>query len=405
LNLGVLRGRILEEQMTQNSKIKIAVIGVGVMGSLHARDIEDLENTQLAAICDINSAQADKYAQMYGVPAFYDYKKMLAEVKLDAVLIATPHYDHPPTTNQAFARGIHVLTEKPIAVHAKHAKQMIAAYEEALTKHPNLVFAAMFQQRTYGYWLKIKSMIDEGELGKLVRATWIITDWFRTQSYYDNGGWRATWKGEGGGVLLNQCPHNLDIFQWFVGMPKRVAGFATIGKYHNIEVEDEVTAYLEYENGMVGHLITSTAESPGTNRLEIIGENGKLIFEDNELTFNRNHHSMFEHIQTSIDGFTPVENSMDKVPYQHHGQPGHKLIIENFANAILNGEALFAPAVEGINSLTLGNAIMLSSFQGHPVELPMDTDAYAAKLQQLIENSRFEKVVIERDVNDMGSSF
>ena len=391
--------------MTQNSKIKIAVIGVGVMGSLHARDIEDLENTQLAAICDINSAQADKYAQMYGVPAFYDYKKMLAEVKLDAVLIATPHYDHPPTTNQAFARGIHVLTEKPIAVHAKHAKQMIAAYEEALTKHPNLVFAAMFQQRTYGYWLKIKSMIDEGELGKLVRATWIITDWFRTQSYYDNGGWRATWKGEGGGVLLNQCPHNLDIFQWFVGMPKRVAGFATIGKYHNIEVEDEVTAYLEYENGMVGHLITSTAESPGTNRLEIIGENGKLIFEDNELTFNRNHHSMFEHIQTSIDGFTPVENSMDKVPYQHHGQPGHKLIIENFANAILNGEALFAPAVEGINSLTLGNAIMLSSFQGHPVELPMDTDAYAAKLQQLIENSRFEKVVIERDVNDMGSSF
>jgi len=375
------------------------------MGSLHARDIDDLENTELVAICDTNSAWADKYTQRYSVPAFSDYKRMLAKVDLDAVLIATPHYDHPPIASQAFARGIHVLTEKPIAVHAKPAQEMLAAYEEALKKHPNLVFAAMFQQRTYGYWLKIKSLIDEGEIGKLVRATWIITDWYRTQSYYDNGGWRATWKGEGGGVLLNQCPHNLDIFQWFVGMPKRVAGFATIGKYHNIEVEDEVTAYLEYENGMVGHLITSTAESPGTNRLEIIGENGKLIFEDNELTFNRNHHSMFEHIQTSIDGFTPVENSMDKVPYQHHGQPGHKLIIENFANAILNGEALFAPAVEGINSLTLGNAIMLSSFQGHPVELPMDTDAYAAKLQQLIENSRFEKVVIERDVNDMGSSF
>ena len=387
------------------TQIKIAVVGVGVMGSQHARDINALENTTLAAICDINQAKADKYATLYDVPLFYDYKAMLENANLDAVVIATPHDSHPPIAMAAFQRGIHVLTEKPIAVHVQAAQEMIAAYEQALATHPNLIFAAMFQQRTYGFWLKIKSLIEEGELGRLMRTTWIITDWFRTQSYYDNGGWRATWKGEGGGVLLNQCPHNIDLYQWFVGMPQRVTGFAAIGKYHNIEVEDEVTAYLEYENGMIGHLITSTAESPGTNRLEIVGEKGKLTFENNELIFYRNRESSFDYIKTSISGYEPVENWKIEVPYKHHGQPGHKLIIENFANTILGDEALIAPAVEGINSITLGNEIMLSSFTGQTIEMPMDGEAYAAKLQELIANSRFEKVVVERDVDDVGSSF
>ncbi|MBE2221494.1 MAG: Gfo/Idh/MocA family oxidoreductase, partial [Anaerolineae bacterium] len=363
--------------MMTNSKIKLALIGVGAMGHYHAIDIDALENTELAAICDSDRAKADKYAEMYGVPAFYDTTKMFDEAKLDAVLIAVPHYDHPLIAMEAFKRDIHVLTEKPIAVHVQAAQEMIAAYEKALEKYPNLLFAAMFQQRTYGFWKKIKSLIDEGELGKLIRTTWIITDWFRTQSYYDNGGWRATWKGEGGGVLLNQCPHNIDLFQWLVGMPKRVTGFASIGKYHNIEVEDEVTGYFEYENGMIGHLITSTAESPGTNRLEIVGEKGKLIFENGELTFYRNRMSSIEYIKTAVSGHKRVENWKIDIPYEHHGQPGHKLIIENFANALLNDEVLVAPAVEGINSLTLGNAIMLSSFQGKPVELPMDAVAYA----------------------------
>jgi predicted dehydrogenase len=343
--------------MTQTTKIKIAVIGVGVMGSMHAEEIYQLANTELAAICDIDKVRADRFAGKYQVPAYYDHHELLAKADLDAVLIATPHYDHPQIAIDAFERGIHVLTEKPIAVHVKAAEGMIVAHKKSQEKFPDLVFGVMFQQRTYGFWKKVKSLIDDGELGRLVRATWIITDWFRTQSYYDDGGWRATWKGEGGGVLLNQCPHNLDLYQWFVGMPVRVAGFASIGKYHNIEVEDEVTGYLEYENGMVGHILTSTAESPGTNRLEIIGENG------------------------------------------------HRLVTENFANAILQGEKLIAPAEEGINSLTLGNAIMLSSFLGHPIDLPLDAEAYAAKLQELIENSRFQKTVREREITDFSSSF
>jgi predicted dehydrogenase len=392
--------------LTQNnSKIKIAVIGVGVMGSQHVKDIHELTNTELAAICDIDRTRADLYAQQYAVPAFYDHREMFEKIELDAVLIATPHYDHPPISMHAFQRGIHVLTEKPIAVQVKAAKEMIAAYQQARLKFPDLVFAAMFQQRTYGFWKKIKSLIDEGELGRLMRTTWIITDWFRTQSYYDNGGWRATWKGEGGGVLLNQCPHNLDLYQWFVGMPKRVAGFASIGKYHNIEVEDEVTGYLEYENGMIGHIITSTAESPGTNRLEIMAEKGKLVFEKGKLIFYRNRYSTIKQIDESDSGYERVENWVVDVPYQHHGGPGHCMVIENFANAILHGEELIAPAVEGIHSLSLGNAIMLSSFLGQPVEMPFDDHTYAAKLEDLIENSRFEKTVREAEITDFSKSF
>jgi len=395
----------MEQIMTGQSKIKIAVIGVGVMGNQHARDIHELGSTELAAVCDVDPNKVQKYGDMYGVPTYKDHAEMLEVEDLDAVLIATPHYDHPPIAIDAFERGIHVLTEKPIAVHIQAAQEMIDAYQNTRKLYSNLVFAAMFQQRTYGFWRKIKSLIDEGELGRLVRTTWIITDWFRTQSYYDNGGWRATWKGEGGGVLLNQCPHNLDLYQWFVGMPVKVTGFAAIGKYHNIDVEDEVTAYLEYGNGMIGHLLTSTAESPGTNRLEIVGEKGKLVFEDQRLTFHRNRYSMFDQIRESTSGYEPVENWVIEVPYEHHGQPGHKLVIDNFANAIINGDELIAPAVEGIYSLTLGNAIMLSSFQHRPIDIPFDAGTYATKLQDLIQNSRFQKVLHERDVTDVDSSF
>lgn len=386
-------------------KIRIAIVGAGVMGNFHARDVLALDNTELVAICDVDQAKADKCAQNCNVAVFYDHKEMLAKTKLDAVLIATPHYSHPSLSIEAFQHGLHVLTEKPIAVHTQAAEEMITAYEDARKTHPNLVFAAMFQQRTYGYWKKIKELVDERELGRLVRATWIITDWFRTQCYYDNGGWRATWKGEGGGVLLNQCPHNLDLYQWFVGMPKRVVGFVGIGKYHKIEVEDEVTAYLEYKNGMIGHLIISTAESPGTNRLEIVGEKGKIVFEGRRLTFHRNRYSMFEQIKISKGGFEQVENWKIKVPYKHHGQAGHKMIIDNFANAILYKEELIAPAKEGINSLALGNAIMMSSFVGHPIDLPMDGEAYANKLEDLVKDSLFEKDIHEQDMEDFGNSF
>jgi len=368
-----------------SKKVRIAVIGAGIMGKAHIRDVTTLENTELAAVCDINHAVADACAAEMGVPAYYDFRDLLEREKLDAVLISTPHYDHTPISIAALQKGIHVLVEKPIAVHVKDALKMIAAYEQAKQSTPNLVFAAMFMQRTYGHWRKIKALIDGGELGRLVRTTWLITDWFRTQSYYNNGGWRATWRGEGGGVLLNQSPHNIDLYQWFVGMPKRITGFAALGKYHRIEVEDEVTAYFEHENGMIGHFITSTAESPGTNRLEIVGENGKLVYEDGRLTFFRNQHSMFEQIEQAAGGFDKVEFVQEDVPFEPLTGPGHRTVIENFANAILHSEKLIAPAAEGMNSVMLANTIMMSSFEGRAIDLPLDADAYAQKLQSLIE--------------------
>ena len=323
-------------------KVKLAVIGLGVMGSSHVRDIQTMENAELAAVCDINKELADQFAAEYHVPAYYSHTDVLEKAGVDGIIIATPHYFHTTIMIDAMARGIHTLSEKPIGVTTKDAKKMIAAYEAAKAKDPKIVFAIMFQQRTHGYWRKIKEMIDGGELGKLARATWIITDWFRTQAYYDNGGWRATWSGEGGGVLLNQCPHNLDLYTWFVGTPKKVTGFAHIGKYHNIEVEDEVTGYFEYENGMVGHFLTTTAESPGTNRLEIVGEKGKLVFEAGKLTFTKNAESMFDFINTCPKMFAKVENEVIDVEYPESDHRAHRLVLINYCDAILNpGTTLF----------------------------------------------------------------
>ncbi len=387
--------------MNTQQCMKLAVIGLGVMGQQHLKNIHNLENVELTAVCDINQSVANELATQYDVKAYYDSQSLFQQAELDGIIIATPHYDHTPLTIQAFQKGIHVLVEKPISVHAKDAAKMIDAYEEAKVQYPKLIFAAMFMQRTYGYWQKIKSMIDEGELGKLVRATWIITNWFRPQIYYDNGGWRATWQGEGGGVLLNQCPHNLDLYQWFVGMPSRVTGFASIGKYHNIEVEDEVTAYFEYDNGMVGHFITTTAESPGTNRLEIVGGHGKLVFENEKLSFYKNDMSMLQKIETATGMFEKTEHEVLEIPYEHHGEPGHKIVIENFVNAVSEDEELIAPATEGINSVMLGNAILLSSFLKKTVDVPIDRDVYEEKLQELIANSEFQKTERKIDAGDV----
>lgn len=391
-----------------DKKVRIGVIGIGNMGAAHIRDVAALENTELAAICDIIPERAQVPAEHFNVPAYTDYKDMLANTPLDAVLIATPHYDHTPISIECLGQGIHVLVEKPIAVHVNDALAMIDAYKKAREKNPRIIYAIMFMQRTYGAYKKIKELIVKGELGKIVRTSWIITDWYRTQHYYDSGGWRATWKGEGGGVLLNQCPHNLDLYQWLVGMPARVTGFAAIGKYHNIEVEDEVTAVFQHADGMVGQFITTTAESPGTNRLEIVGEMGKLVLENGVINFYRNEVSMLEFLKTSPYSFNKVPGQEEVVPYEHHGQPGHALLTENFANAILYGEdkyPLIARAPEGLNSLTLSNAIMYSSHTGLPVDLPMDGDGYESWLRELIAGSRFNKVVHQMKVEDLGKSY
>lgn len=385
--------------------IRLAVIGVGAMGSQHVKDIQSMSGVQLSAICDLIPERMDAITSSSTTKSFTNYQEMLNLMELDGVLISTPHYQHTPIAVDCFQKGIHVLTEKPIAAHLSDGKIMVRAYKEALKHHSNLKFAIMFQQRTYGYWKKIRSMIDNGELGKLIRATWIITNWFRNQSYYDNGDWRATWKGEGGGVLINQCPHNLDLFQWFFGMPEKVTGLAAIGKYHDIEVEDEATAIFEYQNGMIGHFITSTGESPGTNRLEIIGEKGKLVFENNLLKFWKNKVSMLEHIRTSTDPYAFAESVEMEISYEHHGLPGHKIIIENFVNAIRGNEELIVQGGEGLNQLHLSNSILLSSLLNKKIHLPMNSELFKRKLEEKIRTSTVKKETGMSKIPDISKSF
>jgi predicted dehydrogenase len=378
--------------MEKNAKIRLLAIGLGNMGNVHVKNCAGSANIELAGICDNSQDLIDRSLAIAGtIPVFTDFRKAMDELKPDAVLVATPHYSHPELAIEAFKRGIHVLVEKPIGVHAKDARRMVTAWQEAKKKKNDLVFAAMFQQRTLGHWRKVKSLIDDGELGKLVRATWIITDWFRTQTYYDSGDWRATWSGEGGGVLLNQCPHNLDLYRWFFGLPSRVHGHCAIGKYHDIEVEDEVTAFFEYDNGMVGHFITSTGEAPGTNRLEIVGEHGKLVYENGELLFQRNRTSMLVHLRESKETFARPESWDIKIPFEPSPEAGHRIVLENFAAAIQSGTPLIAPASDGIDAVMLGNAILYSSLEKKPVDMPMDEEAYALKLADLAKGSRYTK--------------
>jgi predicted dehydrogenase len=384
-------------------EVRIGVIGLGGMGIHHIGSIEKSDGIRLVAVCDPRKEVADEQAEKNGVDAFYDLNEMIGKAELDAVLIATPHYYHTPLAISALEAGLHVLTEKPVAVHKADVEKMIAAHE----KHPELKFAAMFQMRTQGVWRKLKKLIDDGELGKIKRVNWIITNWYRTQTYYNAGGWRATWKGEGGGVLLNQCPHQLDLFQWLFGMPSKIRANCALGKYHNIEVEDDVTAFCEYPEGYTGVFITSTGEAPGTNRLEIACDRGRVVVENNStIKFDRTEVPVQEHINTCDNTFeTPAIWNIEVPPEKEDGDSPHQRIIANFADSILNGVDLVAPAADGLNSIELSNSMLYSSLKNQDVELPLDSSKFEELLKELIANSTFEKPEETKVKGDMNASF
>jgi predicted dehydrogenase len=370
-------------------KVRLAVIGVGNIGNLHLMNIQQLDKVELAAVCDIKPERAKAASETWSCPAYMDSQRLLNDRVCDAVLIATPHYDHTTIGIAALEAGYHVLVEKPISVHKADCERLIAAH-----KDKDLVFAAMFNQRTDPHYKKIKKLVADGDLGRFLRISWIITDWFRTDTYYASGGWRATWAGEGGGVLLNQCPHNLDLLQWICG----------IGKRHDIEVEDEVTAYLGYPDDCTGIFVTSTGEAPGTNRFEIAGDRGKLVFEDGTLTFVRNQIPATEFLRTSKASFAKPDVEIVTIPIEGTGGQ-HAEILENFADAILEGKELIAPAEEGIHSVELGNAMLYSSLIGQTVKVPLDGAAFERELKKLIKSSTYEKPDVVEAEADIGKSF
>jgi predicted dehydrogenase len=379
--------------------IRLGVIGLGNMGMSHAQCIRagQIPGVRLAAVCDEAPV---RLAFDSSTKSFADFRALIRSGEVDAVLIATPHFSHTVIGIDALRHGLHVLVEKPISVHKTDCEKLIAAHRGGQ------VFAAMFNQRTDPFYQKIRSLIQGGELGEIRRINWIITNWFRTFAYYGSGGWRATWAGEGGGVLLNQCPHNLDLLQWLFGMPASVRAFCRFGQYHDIEVEDDVTAYLQFKNGATGVFVTTTGEAPGTNRLEIAGERGKLVCENDRLSFTRNEVEMSAFSRTSAFAFTAPPTWDVTIPVYGHGEQ-HIGILKNFAAAILDGAPLIAPAEEGIHSVELANAMLYSTFTGKTVDLPLDGKAYDRHLKKLIASSKFKKKAPARrpSADDFAKSF
>lgn len=379
-------------------EVRVGIIGVGGMGTEHARYLRsgEVKRCRLTAVCDVVPERLAPFQDE--LKTFPDSAALIRSGEVDAVLIATPHYDHTSIGIDALEQGLHVLTEKPISAHKADAQRLLAAHTDKTR-----VFAAMFQMRAMPIYRKMRKLVQEGELGEIRRVNWIITTWFRTEAYYASGGWRATWKGEGGGVLLNQCPHTLDLFQWIVGMPVRLRAWCNFGKYHHIEVEDEANAYLEYANGATGLFSTSTAEAPGTNRFEIAGDRGKLVCENNKLVFTRNEVDALEYSRTTDLRFEAPEVWNIDVPFSS-GVTSHVHLTQNFVNAILDGEPLMAPAEEGLASVELANAMLYSTFEGREVSLPLDAAAYEAQLKERIAQSQFVKGAVKEGSLDLAGS-
>lgn len=389
-------------------KLKLGIIGVGNMGGAHIENYLEgkMKEIEITCVADIDEKRlAAALKKLPDAAAFSTAQELMKSGRCEAVLIATPHYSHPTLAIEALNNGLHVMSEKPAGVYTKQVRELIAVSEKS-----DKTYALMLNQRTNCVYRKLKKLVSSGVYGEIRRVSWIITDWFRTQQYYNSGGWRATWSGEGGGVILNQCPHQLDLWQWICGMPVKIRAFCHEGKWHDIEVEDDVTIYAEYPNKATGTFITTTGDCPGTNRLEITLDRAKLICENDPRTdkFTLSAYelegSTQKFIKTSDKGFAKLpgkwrEVETDGLNEQHPG------VLNAFAAHILRGEPLIAEGAEGINGLIISNAAFLSSWLDKTIEIPFDEDLYLELLNGKIKNSRLKKTVCESVEEDMSSTY
>lgn len=377
-------------------EVRFGVIGTGGMGSGHCGMIPAIPETRLTAICDVDPEVRAAISAKYEVPAFATHSELLDSGLVDAVVIATPHYFHPPIAIEAFGKGIHVMSEKPLAVTVSSADAIIAA-----AKKSGLKFGVMYQMRSEPQNQAAKRIVESGQLGEIYRTS-LVMAWYRSQAYYNSGGWRATWAGEGGGVLINQAPHYLDLFSWLGGLPKTITG-QTRTRIHDIEVEDEAFATLEYENGAHGYLYASTTEVPNNNTLEICGDKGKLILDNGTLRlFTLD--SPIRHYTATSETMWGSPNSSEvpvALPVENSSAiKGHGAITQNFARSILYDEPLLAPGFDGINAVELINGIILSSKCDRQVSVPVDRAAYDSLIAGLQANSGKKSTVVEQRETD-----
>ena len=369
------------------NKLKLGIIGPGNMGTGHAGNITNgkCPDITLTAVADINPERITWGKEnLDGEIAYFDDAiTMLDSGLIDACIISVPHYDHPKYAIECMKRGIHVMVEKPAGVYTKQVREM----NEEADRHPEVVFGMMFNQRTNCIYRKLHELIHSGEYGQIRRVNWIITDWYRPQCYYDSGSWRATWAGEGGGVLLNQCPHQLDMWQWLCGMPKKINAQLHYGLWHDVEVEDDATVYMEYENGATGIFVTSTGDAHGTNRLEIQMDKAKFVVENDKLVLDEYEMTEQEFSKTNTEVFATVKSTVSEAETDGEN-PQHVGVLNAWADAILRGGKLVADGREGVNGLMLSPAIHLSAFLGKEVEIPFDEDLFYDELMKRVADSK-----------------
>lgn len=369
--------------------LKLGVIGVGGIASMHVDNIVTgkCPDIEITALADRKESRREWAAQKVpGAAIFSEGKDLIQSGLCEAVLIAVPHYQHPELAILAFQNHLHVLCEKPAGVYTLQVREMIKEAD----RHPELTFGMMFNQRTNCVYRKVKELIEDGSVGTLKRVNWIVTDWYRTQFYYDSGDWRATWAGEGGGVLLNQAPHQLDLLQWMFGMPVKIRAFCHESKWHDIEVEDDVTSYMEFANGATGVFVTTTGDAPGTNRLEVTGTKGKIVCDCDTITFYRLKVDEREWCKTSQQGYTIPE--VETIQVETDGEnPQHIGVINAFVKHIKDGTPLVADGREGINGLMISNAMYLSSWTEQTVSLPIDEELFLDHLNEKRKNSKHKE--------------
>ncbi len=386
-----------------SEKIKLGIIGIGNMGSAHAKNVIEGQcpDFELVAVADLKPERLKWAKENLGenILLFDNAIEMLDSKKIDACIVSVPHYDHPKYAMECMKRGIHVMVEKPAGVYTKQVKEMNAEAK----KHPEVVFGMMFNQRTNCIYRKMREIVKSGKYGNIRRTNWIITTWYRPQAYYDSGDWRATWSGEGGGVLLNQCPHQLDLWQWICGMPKKVLSKLHYGLWHDIEVEDDVTTYVEYENGATGVFVTSTGDAHGVNRFEIQMDKGRIIAENGKLELLEYDMTEQEFSKTNTEPFATV--GAKEVDVETDGKdPQHVGVLNAWGGAILRGEPLVAGGEEGINGLTLSNAMHLSSWLDKEITLPFDEELYYNELMKRVATSK-RKTNVKEVVADTSGSY
>ena len=376
--------------MRDLTPVRFGILGIGVQGTSYTKLFHDgaIRNGRLCAVADVSEEARAKWSEKYGemCPAYTSLTEMLDKAELDCVMIEIPHYGHPAAAIEAMRRGVAVIVDKPAGVYTEQVEEMYAVQRETGAK-----LGIMFNQRTNPAYKKMKRMIEEGVIGEIKRVSWIITNWYRNQFYYNSGAWRGTWEGEGGGVLYNQAPHQLDLYQWVVGMqPSRVHSFCHFGKWHDIAVEDDVTTYVEFPNGATGTFISTTADAPGTNRLEITGSRGTLIYEENtlKLALLETDEREFCFSATEMWARNPVKNYTVPI-YGENAQ--HKGIINNFADALLGLCPIYAPGTDGIHGVAFANAMHLSAFEGRTVDMPFPAKRFKRHLDRRIKAERAKK--------------